>query len=168
MLEYKEDFQKAVNELKEDVSNSYSSVSNLKSEIVKIIDSINEFIAIENFQVNDAYSNIEKINELIETYPKLKEVSKSQKLMLESLNITLQKSIEQIYNLQAESVNMLDKFDSFQGGLEKERYNIGLELNKTSEISHLNIQINKIIAFKTNMFGYKLGNSSFKIGSLFK
>lgn len=151
MLEYKEDFQKAVKELKEDVSNSYSSVSNLKSEIVKIIDSINEFIAIENFQVNDAYSNIEKINELIETYPKLKEVSKSQKLMLESLNITLQKSIEQIYNLQAESVNMLDKFDSFQGGLEKERYNIGLELNKTSEISHLNIQINKIIAFMTNM-----------------
>ena len=151
MLEYKEDFQKAVNELTADVSNSHSSISNLKTEIIKIIDSISEFIAIENFQVNDAYSNIEKINELIETYPKLKEVSKSQKSMLESLNLTLKKSIEQIYNLQAESGNMLEKFDSFQGGLDKEKYNIGIELNKTSEISHLNIQINKIIKFMTNM-----------------
>ena len=151
MLEFKDDFQKAVNELKEDVSHSHISVSNLKSEILKIIDSINEFITIENFQVNDANSNIEKINELIETYPKLKEASLSQKNMLENLNASLGKSIEQIYDLQSESVNMLDKFNTFQRSLDKERFDIGNELNKTSEISRLNTQINKIIAFMTNM-----------------
>lgn len=151
MLEFKEDFQKAVNELTEDVSNSHISVSNLKAEILKIIDSINEFITIENFQVNDANSNIEKINELIETYPKLKEASQSQKDMLENLNSSLEKSIEQIYDLQSESVNMLDKFNTFQKSLDRERFYIGSELNKTSEISHLNTQINKIIAFMTNM-----------------
>ena len=151
MLEFKDDFQKAVNELTEDVSHSHISVSNLKAEILKIIDSINEFITIENFQVNDANSNIEKINELIETYPKLKEASQSQKNMLENLNSSLEKSIEQIYDLQSESVNMLDKFNSFQRSLDKERFDIGNELNKTSEISRLNTQINKIISFMTNM-----------------
>ena len=151
MLEFKDEFQKAVNELTEDVSNSHNSVSNLKSEILKIIDSINEFITIENFQVNDANSNIEKIKELIETYPKLKEASQSQKNMLENLNSSLEKSIEKIYDLQSESANMLDKFNSFQRSLDKERFDIGSELNKTLEISHLNTQINKIIAFMTNM-----------------
>lgn len=151
MLEFKNDFQKAVKELTEDVSNAHSSVSNLKSDIAKTIDSINEFITIENFQVNDANSNIEKINELIETYPKLKETSTSQKTMLEGLNSSLEKSIEQIYNLQEESMNLLGKFNSFQKNADKERFNIEGELDKTSELSHLNTQINKIITFMTNM-----------------
>lgn len=151
MLEFKDDFQKAVKELTEDVSNSHSSVNNLKSDIAKTIDSINEFITIENFQVNDANSNIEKINELIETYPKLKEASASQKKMLEEFNSSLEKSIEQIYNLQEESVNMLGKFNSFQKNADKEKFNIESELDKTSELSHLNTQINKIITFMTNM-----------------
>lgn len=151
MLEFKDDFQRAVKELTEDVSNSHSSVNNLKSDIAKTIDSINEFITIENFQVNDANSNIEKINELIETYPKLKEASASQKKMLEEFNSSLEKSIEQIYNLQEESVNMLGKFNSFQKNADKEKFNIESELDKTSELSHLNTQINKIITFMTNM-----------------
>lgn len=151
MLEFKDDFQKAVKELTEDVSNSHSSVNNLKSDIAKTIDSINEFITIENFQVNDANSNIEKINELIETYPKLKEASASQKKMLEEFNSSLEKSIEQIYSLQEESVNMLGKFNSFQKNADKEKFNIESELDKTSELSHLNTQINKIITFMTNM-----------------
>lgn len=151
MLEFKNDFQKAVKELTEDVSNAHSSVSNLKSDIAKTIDSINEFITIENFQVNDANSNIEKINELIETYPKLKETSTSQKTMLEGLNSSLEKSIEQIYNLQEESMNLLGKFNSFQKNADKERFNIEGELDKTSELGHLNTQINKIITFMTNM-----------------
>lgn len=151
MLEFKNDFQRAVKELTEDVSNSHSSVNNLKSDIAKTIDSINEFITIENFQVNDANSNIERINELIETYPKLKEASTSQKKMLESLNSSLEKSIGQIYNLQEESVNLLGKFNSFQKNADKEKFNIESELDKTSELSHLNTQINKIITFMRNM-----------------
>lgn len=151
MLEFKNDFQRAVKELTEDVSNSHSSVNNLKSDIAKTIDSINEFITIENFQVNDANSNIERINELIETYPKLKDASTSQKKMLESLNSSLEKSIGQIYNLQEESVNLLGKFNSFQKNADKEKFNIESELDKTSELSHLNTQINKIITFMRNM-----------------
>lgn len=151
MLEFKNDFQKAVKELTEDVSNSHSSVNNLKSDIAKTIDSINEFITIENFQVNDANSNIERINELIETYPKLKDASTSQKKMLESLNSSLEKSIGHIYNLQEESVNLLGKFNSFQKNADKEKFNIESELDKTSELSHLNTQINKIITFMRNM-----------------
>lgn len=151
MLEFKDDFQKAVKELTEDVSNAYSSVSNLKTDIAKTIDSINEFITIENFQVNDANSNIEKINELIETYPKLKEASASQQTMLANLNSNLQKSIEEIYNLQEESSNIVDKFDSFQKYVDKEKFNIGNELNKSSELSHLNMQINKIVVFMSNI-----------------
>lgn len=151
MLEFKDDFQKAMKELTEDVSSAYSSVSGLKTDIAKTIDSINEFITIENFQVNDANSNIEKINELIETYPKLKETSTAQQTMLENLRLSLEQSIEQIYDLQAESASMLDKFYSFQKGVDKERFNIVNELNKSSELSHLNTQINKIIAFMRNI-----------------
>lgn len=151
MLEVKNDIQKSVNELAEEVSNAYSSVNNLKSDIEKTIDSINQFLTIESFQVNDANSNIEKINELIETYPKLKEASESQKAMLEDLNSGLKKSIEQIYNLQSESSDMIDKFDSFQNKVEKEKNNIANELNKNLEISQLNIQINKIVSFMINM-----------------
>lgn len=151
MLEVKNDIQKSVNELAEEVSKAYSSVNNLKSDIEKTIDSINQFLTIESFQVNDANSNIEKINELIETYPKLKEASESQKAMLEDLNSGLKKSIEQIYNLQSESSDMIDKFDSFQNKVEKEKNNIANELNKNLEISQLNIQINKIVSFMINM-----------------
>lgn len=151
MLKFKDDFQKAVKELTEDVSNAYSSVSALKTYIGKTIDSINEFITIENFQINDANSNIEKINELIETYQKLKETSTAQQTLLTNLNSNLKESIGQIYDLQEESVSMLDKFNSFQKGLDKERFNIESELNKSSELRYLNTQINKIIDFMTNM-----------------
>lgn len=151
MLKFKDDFQKAVKELMEDVSNAYSSVSALKTYIGKTIDSINEFITIENFQINDANSNIEKINELIETYQKLKETSTAQQTLLTNLNSNLKESIGQIYDLQEESVSMLDKFNSFQKGLDKERFNIESELNKSSELRYLNTQINKIIDFMTNM-----------------
>lgn len=151
MLKFKDDFQKAVKELMEDVSNAYSSVSALKTYIGKTIDSINEFITIENFQINDANSNIEKINELIETYQKLKETSMAQQTLLTNLNSNLKESIGQIYDLQEESVSMLDKFNSFQKGLDKERFNIESELNKSSELRYLNTQINKIIDFMTNM-----------------
>lgn len=151
MLKFKDDFQKAVKELMEDVSNAYSSVSVLKTYIGKTIDSINEFITIENFQINDANSNIEKINELIETYQKLKETSTAQQTLLTNLNSNLKESIGQIYDLQEESVSMLDEFNSFQKGLDKERFNIESELNKSSELRYLNTQINKIIDFMTNM-----------------
>lgn len=151
MLKFKDDFQKAVKELMEDVSNAYSSVSALKTYIGKTTDSINEFITIENFQINDANSNIEKINELIETYQKLKETSTAQQTLLTNLNSNLKESIGQIYDLQEESVSMLDKFNSFQKGLDKERFNIESELNKSSELRYLNTQINKIIDFMTNM-----------------
>ena len=151
MLEFKDDFQKAVKELTEDVSNAYSSVSALKTDIGKTIDSINEFITIENFQVNDANSNIEKINELIETYPKLKETSTAQQTLLTDLNSNLQESIGQIYDLQEESVNILDKFYSFQKSLDKEKFNIENELGKSLGLGHLNTQINKIIGFMGNI-----------------
>ena len=63
----------------------------------------------------------------------------------------MKESIGQIYDLQEESVSMLDKFNSFQKGLDKERFNIESELNKSSELRYLNTQINKIIDFMTNM-----------------
>lgn len=124
LLELKEHFHTLVGTLVDKVKNTNLSVNNLKSEISKVIDNTNEFITIENFQVNDGNTNIEKIEQLIETYPNLQVSSEMQKNMLEEYINILQESVKEVYILQSESVNILKSFEEFQSNIEKEKNDI--------------------------------------------
>ena len=151
LSELKQNFSDSVNELVSKVENTYSTINNLKTDINKVIDYTNEFITIENFQINDGKINIEKINELIETYPNLQASVELQKKTLEESNVKLQESIEKIYGLQSESRNIVNMFEDFQNKLENEKINFAKEFSKSESFSQLSFQINRIISFMTNM-----------------
>ena len=151
LLELKEHFHSLVGTLVDKVKNTNLSVNNLKGEIAKIIDNTNEFITIENFQVNDGNTNIEKIEQLIETYPNLQVSSEMQKNMLEEYINILQESVKEVYVLQSESVHILRSFEEFQSNIEKERNAIIKILDKALIFNQLSFQINKILSFMTNM-----------------
>ena len=151
LLELKEHFHSLVGTLVDKVKNTNLSVNNLKTEIAKIIDNTNEFITIENFQVNDGNTNIEKIEQLIETYPNLQVSSEMQKNMLEEYINILQESVKEVYVLQSESVHILRSFEEFQSNIEKERNAIIKILDKALIFNQLSFQINKILSFMTNM-----------------
>ncbi|MBW5397148.1 methyl-accepting chemotaxis protein, partial [Brachyspira pilosicoli] len=151
LLELKEHFHSLVGTLVDKVKNTNLSVNNLKTDIAKVIDNTNEFITIENFQVNDGNTNIEKIEQLIETYPNLQVSSEMQKNMLEEYINILQESVKEVYILQSESVNILRSFEEFQSNIEKERNDIIKILDKTLVFNQLSFQINKILSFMTNM-----------------
>ena len=147
----KENFSNSVNELVRKVENAYSTINNLKNDINKIIDYTTEFIAVETFQINDGNKNIEKINELIETYTKLKEFIELQKKVLEDSNTKIQESIEKVYNLQGKSKFLIENFELFQKHLKDEQNNFLKEFEKEETFKQLSIQINKIISFMSNM-----------------
>lgn len=151
LLELKEHFYSLVGTLVDKVKNTNLSVNNLKGEIAKVIDNTNEFITIENFQVNDGNTNIEKIEQLIETYPNLQVSSEMQKNMLEEYINILQESVKEVYVLQSESVHILRSFEEFQSNIEKERNAIIKILDKALIFNQLSFQINKILSFMTNM-----------------
>ena len=151
LSELKENFSQSVNNLVGKVENTYSTINNLKNDINKIIEHTNEFITIENFQINDGKINITKINELIETYPNLQASVELQKKTLEESNEKLHDSVEKIYSLQAQSRYIVTMFEDLQKKLEIEISNFIKEFSKSDSFSQLNFQINKIISFMTNM-----------------
>ena len=151
LLELREYFNNLVGTLVDKVKNTNLSIINLKTEIGKTIDNTNEFITIENFQVNDGNINIEKIEQLIETYPNLQISSEMQKNMLEEYINLLQESVKEVYILQSESVNILKSFEEFQSNIEKERNEIIKILDKALVFNQLSFQITKILSFMTNM-----------------
>lgn len=151
LSELKNDFSESVNALVSKVQNTYSTINNLKTDINRIIEYTNEFITIENFQINDGKLNIEKINELIETYPNLQASVELQKKTLEESNVQLHESVEKIYALQAESRNIVTMFEDLQTKLESEKSNFIKEFSKSETFSQLSFQINRIISFMNNM-----------------
>ena len=151
LSELKTKFKDSVEDLVNKVENTYSTINNLKNDINKVIEYTNEFITIENFQINDGNMNIEKINELIETYPNLQMSVELQKKALEESNLKLQSSVEKIYTLQSESRNIVQSFDEFQNKLNEEKNNFIRELNKSQSFNQLSFQINRIISFMINM-----------------
>ena len=116
-----------------------------------MIDYTNEFITIENFQINDGKINVDKINELVETYPNLQMSVELQKKALEESNLKLQESVEKIYKLQAESRDIVGSFEDFQKKLDEEKNNFIKEFSKSESFNQLSFQINRIISFMTNM-----------------
>ena len=151
LSELKVNFSESVNSLVSKVENTYSTINNLKNDINKIIEYTNEFITIENFQINDGKVNITKINELIETYPNLQASVELQKKTLEESNVKLHESVEKIYALQAQSRNITTMFEDLQKNLEIEKNNFIKEFSKSETFNQLNFQINRIISFMTNM-----------------
>ncbi|KLI47095.1 chemotaxis protein [Brachyspira hyodysenteriae] len=151
LSELKENFSESVNNLVSKVENTYSTINNLKNDINKVIEYTNEFITIENFQINDGKINITKINELIETYPNLQASVELQKKTLEESNLKLHDSVEKIYALQAQSRYIVTMFEDLQNKLEIEKSNFIKEFAKSKTFGQLNFQINRIISFMTNM-----------------
>lgn len=151
LSELKENFSESVNNLVSKVENTYSTINNLKNDINKVIEYTNEFITIENFQINDGKINITKINELIETYPNLQASVELQKKTLEESNLKLHDSVEKIYALQAQSRYIVTMFEDLQNKLEIEKSNFIKEFAKSETFGQLNFQINRIISFMTNM-----------------
>ncbi|EKV57562.1 methyl-accepting chemotaxis sensory transducer [Brachyspira hampsonii 30446] len=151
LSELKANFSESVNNLVSKVENTYSTINNLKNDINRVIEYTNEFITIENFQINDGKINITKINELIETYPNLQASVELQKKTLEESNVKLHESVEKIYALQAQSRNITAMFEDLQKNLEAEKNNFIKEFSKSESFNQLNFQINKIISFMTNM-----------------
>ena len=147
----KDNFEDAVTNLVHKVENTYSTINNLKVDINKVIEYTNEFITIENFQINDGKINIEKINELIETYPNLQVSVEMQKKALEESNLKLQESVEKIYTLQSNSREIVSVFEDFQTKLEEEKNNFIKEFTKSESFNQLSFQINRIISFMANM-----------------
>ena len=147
----KESFKESVSNLVAKVENTYSTINNFKNDINKIIDYTNEFITIESFQLNDGNTNLEKIEELINTYPNLQMSVELQKKTLEESNAKLQESIEKIYYLQSESKKLITEFEYFQDKLNAEELNFAKELGKSETFNQLSFQINRIILFMTNM-----------------
>ena len=152
LSELKESFSQSVNHLVDKVENTYSTINNLKTDINRIIDYTNEFITIENFQINDGKINIEKINELIETYPDLQASVELQKKTLEESNKKLSESIEKIYSLQNQSRNMISMFEDLNKKIETEKLNFTKEFRKSESFGQLSFQINRIISFMENMY----------------
>ena len=151
LSELKDNFSDSVNNLVSRVENTYSTINNLKNDINKVIEYTNEFITIENFQINDGKINVDKINELVETYPNLQMSVELQKKALEESNLKLQESVEKIYKLQAESRDTVSLFEDFQNKLEEEKNNFIREFSKSESFNQLSFQINRIISFMTNM-----------------
>ncbi|WP_241210545.1 methyl-accepting chemotaxis protein [Brachyspira hampsonii] len=151
LSELKTNFSESVNNLVSKVENTYSTINNLKNDINRVIEYTNEFITIENFQINDGKINVDKINELIETYPNLQASVELQKKTLEESNVKLHESVEKIYALQAQSRNIIAIFEDLQKNLEAEKNNFIKEFAKSETFNQLNFQINKIISFMTNM-----------------
>ena len=151
LSELKSSFRESVNSLVSKVENTYSTINNFKNDINKIIDYTNEFITIESFQLNDGNTNLEKIEELINTYPNLQMSVELQKKTLEESNAKLQESIEKIYYLQSESKKLITEFEYFQDKLNAEELNFAKELGKSETFNQLSFQINRIILFMTNM-----------------
>ena len=151
LSELKDNFSDSVNNLVSRVENTYSTINNLKNDINKVIDYTNEFITIENFQINDGKINVDKINELVETYPNLQMSVELQKKALEESNLKLQESVEKIYKLQAESRDIVGSFEDFQKKLDEEKNNFIKEFSKSESFNQLSFQINRIISFMTNM-----------------
>ena len=151
LSELKSSFRESVNSLVSKVENTYSTINNFKNDINKIIDYTNEFITIESFQINDGNTNLEKIDELINTYPNLQMSVELQKKTLEESNAKLQESIEKIYSLQSQSKIIIDLFEDFQSKLDAEKLNFSKELGKSESFNQLSFQINRIISFMTNM-----------------
>ena len=151
LSELKDSFKESVSNLVSKVENTYSTINNFKNDINKIIDYTNEFITIESFQLNDGNTNLEKIEELINTYPNLQMSVELQKKTLEESNAKLQESIEKIYYLQSESKKLMTEFEYFQDKLNAEELNFTKELGKSESFNQLSFQINRIILFMTNM-----------------
>ncbi|WP_028329931.1 methyl-accepting chemotaxis protein [Brachyspira alvinipulli] len=151
LSELKESFKESVSNLVSKVENTYSTINNFKNDINKIIDYTNEFITIESFQLNDGNTNLEKIEELINTYPNLQMSVELQKKTLEESNAKLQESIEKIYYLQSESKKVITEFEYFQDKLNAEELNFAKELGKSESFNQLSFQINRIILFMNNM-----------------
>ena len=151
LSQLKVNFAESVNRLVSKVENTYSTINNLKNDINRVIEYTNEFITIENFQINDGKINITKINELIETYPNLQASVELQKKTLEESNVKLHESVEKIYALQAQSRNITTMFEDLQKNLEIEKNNFIREFSKSETFNQLNFQINRIISFMTNM-----------------
>ncbi|AEM21332.1 methyl-accepting chemotaxis sensory transducer [Brachyspira intermedia PWS/A] len=151
LSELKVNFSEAVNNLVSKVENTYSTINNLKNDINRVIEYTNEFITIENFQINDGKINITKINELIETYPNLQASVELQKKTLEESNVKLHDSVEKIYALQSQSRHIVTMFEDLQKNLEIEKSNFIKEFSKSETFGQLNFQINRIISFMTNM-----------------
>ena len=147
----KSNFKDSVTTLVSKVENTYSTINNFKNDINRIIDYTNEFITIESFQINDGNTNLEKIDELINTYPNLQMSVELQKKTLEESNAKLQNSIEKIYSLQSESKRIIGIFEDFQNKLEAERANFVKEFVKSESFSQLSFQINRIVLFMNNM-----------------
>ena len=123
LSELKVNFSESVNNLVSKVENTYSTINNLKNDINRVIEYTNEFITIENFQINDGKINVTKINELIETYPNLQASVELQKKTLEESNVKLHDSVEKIYALQAQSRYIVTMFEDLQKNLEVEKNN---------------------------------------------
>ena len=151
LSELKVNFSESVNNLVSKVENTYSTINNLKNDINRVIEYTNEFITIENFQINDGKINVTKINELIETYPNLQASVELQKKTLEESNVKLHDSVEKIYALQAQSRYIVTMFEDLQKNLEVEKNNFIKEFSKSETFGQLNFQINRIISFMTNM-----------------
>lgn len=151
LSELKANFSESVNNLVSKVENTYSTINNLKNDINRVIEYTNEFVTIENFQINDGKINITKINELIETYPNLQASVELQKKTLEESNLKLHDSVEKIYSLQAQSRNIVNMFEDLQNKLEIEKNNFMKEFSKSESFNQLSFQINRIISFMTNM-----------------
>ncbi|WP_300752555.1 methyl-accepting chemotaxis protein [uncultured Brachyspira sp.] len=151
LSELKDNFSDSVNNLVNRVENTYSTINNLKNDINKVIEYTNEFITIENFQINDGKINVDKINELVETYPNLQVSVELQKKALEESNLKLQESVEKIYKLQSESRDIVSSFEDFQKKLEEEKNNFIREFSKSESFNQLSFQINRIISFMMNM-----------------
>ena len=147
----KSNFKDSVTTLVSKVENTYSTINNFKNDINRIINYTNEFITIESFQINDGNTNLEKIDELINTYPNLQMSVELQKKTLEESNAKLQNSIEKIYSLQSESKRIIGIFEDFQNKLEAERANFVKEFVKSESFSQLSFQINRIVLFMNNM-----------------
>ena len=133
------------------INTAINTVNNLKNDINRVIEYTNEFITIENFQINDGKINVTKINELIETYPNLQASVELQKKTLEESNVKLHDSVEKIYALQAQSRYIVTMFEDLQKNLEVEKNNFIKEFSKSETFGQLNFQINRIISFMTNM-----------------
>ncbi len=146
LLEIKEDLIKQIYNLISNIDHSNKTINKVKEYINNNIRSINEIVAVENFQVNDASITNEKIDGFIELYPLLESETEKQKDLLNQNKKVLEENISQIYSLQSESFSILSSFKKFVDLSKDRREIINKELNRTLNTNQLTFQINKILS----------------------
>ena len=146
LLEIKEDLIKQIYNLISNIDHSNKTINKVKEYINNNIRSINEKVAVENFQVNDASITNEKIDGFIELYPLLESETEKQKDLLNQNKKVLEENISQIYSLQSESFSILSSFKKFVDLSKDRREIINKELNRTLNTNQLTFQINKILS----------------------